>query len=168
MALRATPDGVADVANLVIQRDVGRFTLNSGKLYLLTPIGGRTVGAVFHGSGVFAFSPSSKIEQSRLVRFEKKSPLEAPVQDVVFLFSDSTMDQLRRSLTFRSERAPDDVRARVSDALKFLGDDDSKTLDPDLMAALLNGETTDLFSRTSAGRAAIRCCSCWIRTTSRR
>ena len=145
MALGAAPDGVADVANLVIQRDAGRFTLTSGKLYLLTPIGGRTVGAVFHGSGTFSFAPSSPIEQARLVRFEKKPALEAPLLDVVLLFADTTMDELRRRLTFHAEGAPGEVRDRVRDALKFLGDEDSKTLDPDLMAALLNGETTDLF-----------------------
>jgi hypothetical protein len=145
MALGAVPDSVADVANLVIQRDAGRFTLTSGKLYLLTPIGGRTVGAVFHGSGTFSFAPPSPIEQARLARFEKKTALEAPLLDVVFLFADTTMDELRRRLTFRAEGAPGEVRDRVRDALKFLGDEDSKTLDPDLMAALLNGETTDLF-----------------------
>ena len=60
----------------------------AGKLYLLTPIGGRTVGAVFLGSGTFAFAPRSPIEQGRLARFEKKTALEAPVTDVVFLFAD--------------------------------------------------------------------------------
>jgi hypothetical protein len=145
MALGAAPDGVADVANLVIQRDAARFTLTSGKLYLLTSIGGRTVGAVFHGSGTFAFAPPSPIEQARLMRFERRTALDAPLLDVVLLFADTTMDELRRHLTFRAEGAPSEVRDRVRDALKFLGDDDAKTLDPDLMAALLNGETTDLF-----------------------
>jgi hypothetical protein len=145
MALEAAPDGVADVANLVIQRDVGRFTLTAGKLYLLAPLGGRTVGAVFHGTGSFSFAPPSKVEQNRLVRFEKKNPLEVPILDVVLLFADTTVDQLKRQLSFRTEAAVTDVRERTRDALKFLGDDDSKTLDPDLMAALLNGESTDLF-----------------------
>jgi hypothetical protein len=40
MAMSAVPDGVADVSDLVLQRDLARFTLKSGKLYLLTPIGG--------------------------------------------------------------------------------------------------------------------------------
>jgi len=145
MNLTAAFDGVADVHNLVIQRDVARFTMTSGKLYLLKPLGGRTVGAVFHGSGSFAFAPSSVIEQNRLVRFEKKNPLEAPMLDLVLFFADTTLDELKRQLSFRSEPAVDDVYQRTHDALKFLGDEDSKTLDPDLMAALLNGESTDLF-----------------------
>jgi hypothetical protein len=37
MALDAAPDGVADVSNLEIRRDAARFTLTSGKLYLLKP-----------------------------------------------------------------------------------------------------------------------------------
>src|SRR5881394_727938 len=61
LALEAAPDGVADVTNLVFQRDVGRFTLTAGKLYLLAPLGGRTIGAVFHGTGSFSFAPPSKV-----------------------------------------------------------------------------------------------------------
>jgi hypothetical protein len=144
MALSATPDGVADVSNLVLQRDLARFTLKSGKLYLLTPIGGRTVGAVFRGSGVFSFAPSSPIEQHRLARYENKTALEAPFTDLLLLFADTTMTELR-GLTFRAEAAPGEVRDRVRDGLKYLSDEDSKTLDPDLMGALLNGDTTDLF-----------------------
>jgi hypothetical protein len=145
MNLNAAPDGVADVRNLVIQRDVARFTLTSGKLYLLKPLGGRTMGAMFHGTGSFSFAPSSAIEQNRLIRFEKRNPLEVPMLDLVLFFADSTLDELKRQLSFRSEPAVDDVYQRTHDALKFLGDEDSKTLDPDLMAALLNGESTDLF-----------------------
>ena len=145
MHLSAAPDGVADVANLVLQRDAARFTLTAGKLYLLKPVGGRTVGAVFHGTGSFSFAPPSVIEQNRLVRFEKKNPLEVQMLDLVLFFADTTLDELKRQVSFRGEAAVGDVVQRTQDALKFLGDEDSKTLDPDLMAALLNGEATDLF-----------------------
>jgi hypothetical protein len=82
MALNAAPGGVADVSNLVLQRDVARFTLASGKLYLLTPIGGRTVGALFRGTGTFSFAPTSKIEQDRLARYEKRTALEGVLAEV--------------------------------------------------------------------------------------
>jgi peptidase M1-like protein len=145
MALQAAPDGVADVSNLVLRRDVGRFTMSSGKLYLLTPIGGRTVGALFRGSGTFSFAPASKIEQERLARFEKQTALDAPFTDLLLLFADTTLAELRTHLTFRAEAAPGEVRSRVRDGLKYLSDEDSQTFDPDLMSALLNGDTTDLF-----------------------
>ena len=145
MALDAAPGGVADVSNLILQRDVARFTLASGKLYLLTPVGGRTVGALYRGSGTFGFAPGSRIEQARLARYEKTPSIEAPITDVLFLFADTTLAELRSRLTFRAEAAPGDVRSRVREGLKSLGDEDSKTFDPDLMSALLNGDTTDLF-----------------------
>ena len=91
MALNAATDGVADVSDLVLQRDLARFTLASGKLYLLTPIGGRTVGVLFRGSGTFAFAPPSKVEQNRLARYEKRTALDVGVTDALFLFADSTM-----------------------------------------------------------------------------
>jgi hypothetical protein len=126
MALDAAPGGVAEVSNLVLQRDVGRFTLASGKLYLLAPIGGRSVGALFRGSGTFSFAPASKVEQDRLARYEKKTALEAPVTDVLFLFADTTPAELRSHLTFRAEPAPGEVRSRVREGLKYLSDEDSR------------------------------------------
>ena len=144
MALSPAPDGVADVSNLVLQRDLARFTLKSGKLYLLTPIGGRTVAALFRGTGTFSFAPASPVEQHRLARYENKTALEAPFTDLLLMFADTTMAELR-TLTFRAEPAPGEVRERVRDGLKYLSDEDSKTFDPDLMGALLNGDTTDLF-----------------------
>lgn len=144
MALSAVPDGVADVSNLVLQRDLARFTLKSGKLYLLTPIGGRTVAALFRGTGTFSFAPASLVEQRRLARYEHKTALEVPFTDLLLMFADTTMAELRK-LTFRAEPAPGEVRERVRDGLKYLSDEDSKTFDPDLMGALLNSDTTDLF-----------------------
>src|SRR5829696_6181397 len=132
MALGAAPGGVAYVSNLVLQRDLARFTLKTGKLYLLSPIGGRTVGAVFRGSGVFSFAPASAIEQHRLARYENKTALEAPFTELLLLFADTTMAELR-GLVFRAEPAPGEVRDRVRDGLNYLSDEASKTFDPDLM-----------------------------------
>src|SRR5882762_11325636 len=41
----------ATVDHLVLTRDAGQVTFEHGMLYLLAPIGGRTVGAVFQGQG---------------------------------------------------------------------------------------------------------------------
>jgi hypothetical protein len=70
-------DQVAEVSNLMIRRDAARFSLLSGQLYLLKPVGGRTVAAAFRGKGVFSFTPPTAIEKDRLSRFEKTGSLEA-------------------------------------------------------------------------------------------
>jgi hypothetical protein len=59
MQLGPVPERTAEVSNLVLHRDAATFTLQQGRLYQLTPIGGRTVGMVFLGQGRFAFAPTS-------------------------------------------------------------------------------------------------------------
>jgi hypothetical protein len=145
LAMNPLPDRVAEVTDLVIQRDVAQFTLESGKLYLLTPVGGRTVGAVFRGRGTFSFAPTSPIEQERLARFENRSSLKLAFEDLVLLFADSTLEELSAALKFGAGPIPPDLRGQVKAGLKYLAEEDSKTFEPDLMSAFLNGETSDLF-----------------------
>jgi hypothetical protein len=153
--LQAVPNRVAQVSGLVLTRDVGQFTFENGKFYLLTPIGGRTMGAVFLGNGRMSFSPTSRIEQDRLARFQKAKSLDAPFSSVVLLFADSTLAELEAKLTFGPGQAPEQVRQRFKASLDNLIDDDSKSLDPDLMSAFLNGESNGLFyaevGRTNGG-----------------
>jgi hypothetical protein len=153
--LQAVPNRVAQVSGLVIKRDAGQFTFENGKFYLLTPIGGRTMGAVFLGTGRMAFNPPSRIEQERLARFQKAKSLDAPFSSVVLLFADSTLAELEAKLTFGPGQPPEQVRQRFKASLDNLIDDDSKSLDPDLMSAFLNGESSGLFyaevNRTNGG-----------------
>src|SRR5258707_11422569 len=67
-ALRgAKPDGrKIPVQNLVLERDAFRFQLDSGALYLLAPVDGRTVGAVFVGKGSYRLSPATVNESRQL------------------------------------------------------------------------------------------------------
>lgn len=143
--LQAVPDRVASVTWLELKRDVGRFTLESGKFYLLTPLGGRTVGAVFLGKGVFSFAPPTPIEQERLARFQKTRFLQVPFSSLVLLFADSTLAELESKLTFGPGQPPSDARQQFKTALDHISDDDSRSLDPDLMSAFLNAESSDLF-----------------------
>src|SRR5258705_11934276 len=56
-ALGSGAGRVADVDHLVLTRDAGQLTLEHGRLFLLAPIGGRTVGAVFPGQRPITFPP---------------------------------------------------------------------------------------------------------------
>jgi hypothetical protein len=66
-ALRAArPDGrTIAVTNLVFDRDVYHFTLN-GTLHLLSPVEGKTAGAVFRGQGAYTLTPVMPEEKRTL------------------------------------------------------------------------------------------------------
>jgi aminopeptidase N len=148
-------NAMAQVSGLVVERDAGRFTFESGNFHLLTPVAGRAVGAVFLGKGTFAFSPSDPIEQDRLVRFHKGRSLSVPFSSVVLLFADSTLAELQTKLMFGPGNAPGDARQHFKLALEHIGDEDSKSLHPDLMSAFLNDESSGIFyadvNRTNGG-----------------
>lgn len=155
LALAPRADRVAEVKDLVLRRDVAQFTLAEGTLSLLSSAGGRTVGMAFRGRGTFSFSPPTPIEQDRLARFQKSRALDTPIDGLVLLFADSTLPELERRWHFGAGAPPDGMRGLVREALERLGDDDQKTFDPDLMAAFLNGDASDLFyayiKRTDGG-----------------
>lgn len=141
----APADGqVADVNHLVLAREGGRITLERGKLYLLTPVGGRTVGAVFRGEGMFAFTPRIPAEQAALKRFADSTAIDAPVSEVILLFADSTAAQLR-ALTFGAAPIPGGLAGDVRDFIGSLAGTREGSFDADVLGPFLNGDTTGLF-----------------------
>ena len=145
--LRMSPraDRVAEVSNLILQRDVARFTLQSGQIYLLTPVGGRTVGAMFRGKGVFSFAPTTGVERERLRRLENADSLAAPFSEMLLVFADGTLEELEAAVKFAPGSDAGVPRGVVKQGLELLADEDSRTFEPDLMSAFLNGERGELF-----------------------
>ena len=152
-------DQVAEVKGLVLRRDVAQLELDSGRVVLLTPVGGRTVAVAFTGNGTFRFTPPAGIERERLKLFRKTERLEEPFSWAVILFSDSTLEELKAHATFSSG----DVGSESADAAKtavrlwtvagdfFKPDKDAHFVPPDLMATLLNGDRSGFFT-ASLGR----------------
>src|SRR6185436_6300129 len=101
-ALRgAKPDGRRiPVQNLVLERDAFRFQLESGALYLLAPVAGRTVGAVFVGQGSLRLSPATPYELRQLALSSGADKgfeaLTDTFEDLVLLFTDGTLAELER------------------------------------------------------------------------
>ncbi len=143
MAPRA--DRVAEVSNLTLQRDVARFTLQSGQIHLLTPVGGRTVGVVFRGKGVFSFAPTTAVERERLRRLENADSLAAPFSEMLLVFADGTLEELEAAVKFAPGADAGGGRGVVKQGLELLADEDSRTFEPDLMSAFLNSERGELF-----------------------
>src|SRR5690348_7870256 len=139
-------DAVAQVRNLTIQRDVIHFKFTDGRLYLLTPIAGRTVGAVFIGHGSVALAPPLRVERAQLAHVLGDSVVDSPISAAVLMFTDSTVTELQRTLTFGPGPVAGDVSGAVNDALDRLLDARSWQAESSaLMTALLNSDTTGFF-----------------------
>lgn len=151
-ALRPAPDRVATVSDLVLQRDVGTFTLRSGSLALLSPVGGETVAAVFVGDGVFTFAPPTRVEQEQLQRIFDADTLAEPFRTLFIVFTDSTGDELERRLDFAAGDAPSSAGAVIRSVLQRLGDRKRRSFDVDVMRTLLNRDHSGLFQAHLSGR----------------
>lgn len=139
-------DRVAAVRDLVLERDIARFQLASGKLALLTDVAGRTVGAVFTGTGVLAFTPPTAVERAQLKRVLGNESLDGPINTVVFLFADSTLAELERRVRFLEGTRDGQAEDGVSAALDFLIENRERRADPMLMEAILNGTRNGWFA----------------------
>jgi len=135
----------AAVKHLVLRRDVGEIMLEEGHLYLLQPIGGQVMGALFRGKGTFNFTAPLAMERERLKMFRNGTTVAEPFTEAVLLFADSTLDQLRAQLTFGEGRPPSGLERMPEEAFEYHGDEGHQSLDPDLMRPFLNGERTGLF-----------------------
>lgn len=144
-------DQGAEVKGLTLTRDVAEIMLDQGRLHLLEPVGGRTWGALFRGTGRMRFTPSSKIERDRLTIFRRSESYDEPFEDLVLVFADSTLGELRRQLTFGAGRIPSGLDRRYRELLDYFGDEADHYLDPDLLRPFLNGEATGLFLAMAVG-----------------
>ena len=135
---------VAQVANLEIVRDAGRIVLERGTLVLLTPVGGRTVGAVFEGAGRFRFAAPLAGERARLRSVADTTSLDVPFDEAILLYSDSTPEALR-GLSFGAGPVPGSAAGHVRDFIGSLEGTADGTFADEVAGPLLNGERGGLF-----------------------
>ena len=142
------PKAVAPVRHLMLRRDVLALRLDSGWVYQLTPVNGRTVAYAFVGAGAMTFVPPLIVEQRNLIRVLGDSSLNEPITAAVLLFTDSTDAELTRTLKFvpgAGGNAPNPGGA-IDAARDYLVDGHTHSVDPSLLAPILNHATTEFFS----------------------
>ena len=135
---------VAEVNHLVLSRDAGQLILERGKLYFLSPVGGRTVGAVFRGVGKFTFAPTVPAERAELQRFASAPTLDDTISEAILIFADSTADQFRM-LSIGSAEIPGDIADHVNELIGSLKGEHEGSFSTEVLSPLLNGETTGFF-----------------------
>lgn len=138
-------DRAATVDHLVLHRDRAELTLDAGTLYLMEPVGGRPMAAVFRGSGRLHYTPGTRMERERLRIFRKADEYDEPLDEAVLFFADSTLAELERQATFGPGTAPGDLAGRFRELLDYFGDEGDRALHPDLLDPVLNGEASGLF-----------------------
>ncbi len=96
----ARPDGRSvPVNNLVLERDVYRFQFDSGAFHFLSPVEGRTVGAVFVGKGSYRLSPAKESERRQFALSSGADPKTFETftdnfDDLLLLFADDTAKEI--------------------------------------------------------------------------
>lgn len=144
-ALSPDPERTATVENLFIRRESAEILLAEGQLTFLQPVGGRTIGAVFVGSGEFRLIPPLAVEREQLVRYFDESTIREPIKSLVILFADSTETELMRSVEFGPGEPSDDAKGVIREAIKFLVDEKTSYFTPSVIGPILNGSETGLF-----------------------
>ncbi|MES1244939.1 MAG: hypothetical protein ABUT39_25245, partial [Acidobacteriota bacterium] len=96
----ARPDGRrVPVQGYVLERDVFRFQFDSGAFHFLSPVAGRTVGAVFVGQGSLRLSPATPSERRQLALAaggdKDFETLTEEFDELVLLFGGDTADQIQ-------------------------------------------------------------------------
>jgi hypothetical protein len=143
--LSADPNQVASVNSLTIQRDVAKFNLIKGDLYLCQPIAGRVCAAVFMGEGSFEYIPPTEIEREQLSRFLGKRELNEKFHSLFFLFTDTTLDEFQKKMKFTPRKVASKIQSNIEDCLEYLSNPEGKYFDDDIMLTLLENQTNDLF-----------------------
>ena len=84
----------------------GAAGAHEGTLSLLTPVGGRTMGAVFAGEGRSSFPRGSDRSRHNSPGSTNGPSYRVPIVEVLLFFSDTTLAELERHREVRARRPP--------------------------------------------------------------
>lgn len=95
--LEAFNGEVATVNGLVLQRDAATFKFNNGEIYFLTPVAGRTIGAVFLGDVEMTVVPPIEVEKRSLALFTGAPGFTERFTRLVMRFTDQTLEEIKQA-----------------------------------------------------------------------
>ena len=97
--LRALLPGgeVIGVKDLEIKRDAATFTFSGGNIAFYGQVNGKVTGAVFRGRGHLHITPPTAEERHSLLIATHSEEYDEDFDEVVFRFTDSTADELRKA-----------------------------------------------------------------------
>ena len=85
------------VSNVILKRDAGTFTFASGAICFLAPVEGKVTGAVFAGSGSFAYTPPNAVDRRHISILTGTGALNEEFDQLVLRFTDDTYEALKKA-----------------------------------------------------------------------
>lgn len=133
------------VKDFVMKRDAGTFTFKSGNFFLLTPVQGKTTGAVFIGSAAFSLGPPLEEERHRLKLLTKGSEMVEQFSSAVFRFTDGTEEEIEAKGSVPSKPVVAPASEMLADVRKALPKNTQCNLDARVLEGVLNTQPGYLF-----------------------
>lgn len=132
--------------DLMLKRDAGRFTFQSGNFFFLAPVGGKVTGAVFLGQGRFSLQPALEAEKHNLELLTKEPEMSEEFTEAVLRFTDGSEEEIKS----RSSMQTAPVSAAATEALEGIRTTLRKNLqfnlDARILQDVLSGERGGLFA----------------------
>lgn len=125
-----------EVLDVTLTRDVGEIHLEEGTVHLLPEVDGRRWGAYFSGRGRFRLAPPLEIEADKVERFWDTRVIDRPFRSAVFVFTDSTLEELVTG-PLTALPVPGDADNDLEEAARYVSNDDG-WLSRELLTVLAN------------------------------
>jgi hypothetical protein len=138
--------GLSAVAeNVVLKRDRGQITFQTGTFYFGSAVNGHTTSVVFIGSGTFhADLPPAKFEQDNARRLLKADAVDSDFRTAVLRFTDDTLDVIAPHMS-PAARPPDEAARLLADFDHTMLEETGANIPARLAASIANHETPGFF-----------------------
>ena len=149
--LRPDPTRGAVIADVTLERDAATLYLASGQVHLVEAIDGRTVGAVFVGSGELRMTAPEAVERDQIELAFGSPEIATPFRSAILFFTDFTLIELQGSAEWHEMNYRADARRELEEALDYIVDDDG-WLDPHIAVPLINDTPGFFYAHVAENR----------------
>lgn len=145
-AMQPMADSSFAVHNFLIRHDASTITFSEGRIWPLTPVNGRVIGAVFVGQGRLNFTAPNPVETERLQHYLGTQAVDEPITSAVLLFTDGTLDGFYSGgVSFEHVDVPGALKDQLDRARDYLKTYKDRTWDPAFLEPVLNGRENGMF-----------------------
>jgi hypothetical protein len=128
------------VKDFVMKRDAGTFTFKSGNFFLLTPVEGKTTGAVFIGSATFSLNPPLEAERRSLKLLTKSDEMIEQFTSAIFRFTDGTEEEIEAKGSTPAQPVAGPASEMLADLRNTLRKNIRYNLDARILEDVLNSQ----------------------------